>query len=189
MRAVRTCGGRTMANRWIEAVRERGELLVHAGPSFAGGPWAPTLGEAMRTLNGICAQLTLGVRLTECAVAAQATDGADVEVEAAWDHISYPSGKVVESRPFDGRGVEAVTACISVADLVQKAFVFVPAVPKGPESNRTVGPLVRLALLAHELLHAMGAEHTMDDIMKHEITWLPGANYTDDRVLVVTPDG
>jgi hypothetical protein len=82
-----------------------------------------------------------------------------------------------------------VSVSASGSGLIQKAFIFVPAVPKAPESNRTMGPGARLVLLAHEFLHAMGAKHSTDDIMQDKSQLQLGATYVEDRVWIMTPAG
>jgi hypothetical protein len=151
--------------RWYKPVQNRGSLTVSAGSSFKGGHWMPVLDKAMADFNQ---QISKILKLS--------ISKAEKEVNA---HIFLETET--------GNGIHGTTALtpmkIGGVDYIDKAGIRVPATPrvdpKDPKS-REVTAGVRLYILVHELIHAVGLsndEHATDDVFTKEALPVPKGTY------------
>jgi hypothetical protein len=159
-------------------------IIPRAG--FKGGLWGTALKGALETINQL--MTNNGVKLTLSK--AKEAKGALILVEAAGKQASFHYGGSTYSKAFDGNGLHGRTWTVADAktDLIEKAFVFVPATPRADPTNkksREAGAEVRCCILVHEFTHAAGLdndEHTLEDVFCYPAEIDVGKTAAGDRV-------
>lgn len=161
---------------WHKNVQRKNTLTYAVGPKF-GGQWAAVLDRAIVEFNQLMTKYAIKLSITK------------VE-QGRGPHI------LLDTEPGDGLHGRAPSQLkvINGKEYMDEVRVIVPATPridpKDPKS-REVGPGVRLTLLVHELIHAVGLsndEHTTDDVFSKKTLLIPKGNYlksgeqvTEDR--------
>lgn len=148
-----------------------------------GGHWAAVLDKAVAEFNRLMSQHKLDLSLSK------------VE-KGKGPHI------VLETRP--GHGIHGRTPMQTMklrgAEYLDFVTIQVPATPRiepGNPKAREVGPGVRLCLLVHELIHAVGLtndEHSSDDVFAARSILIPKGQYLKSKAqakedMVQPPDG
>lgn len=155
-----------MATPWIRAVQETGKLTVFITDSFRSAPaWGDTL--FTRTLdefNRLAALNLLGVRLVPSSTPpAHDSPGANIQLEVTsgpcdfFDHNGDPQQETLLIVPGEMHG-KTMKAGVPPIGKIGWAFVFVPLLPVLGKGQRPVGPGPKIAMLLHELLHAVGLD-------------------------------
>jgi hypothetical protein len=168
---------------WHKNVQRKGTLAYSVGAGLKGGHWATVLDKAIAEFNRLMSQHGLKLSLGK------------VE-EGMGPHV------VLETEPGNGihGSAPSQTKRINGVEYLDLVTVRVPATPrvdpKDPRS-REVGPGVRLYILVHELIHAVGLsndEHSADDVLAAKAVLVPKGNYLKSGAqaaedLVQPPDG
>ena len=155
-----------MPTPWVRAAQETGELTVFPTKAFLS---APAWGDALltRTLdefNRLAALNQLGVRLERTLFAPRLKGpGANVQIDVSagpcqfFDHDGATQQATLNTAPGEMHGFTAKDRVPPLMKIV-RAFVFVPIFPVLGRGLRGVGPGPKIALLLHELLHAVGLD-------------------------------
>ena len=148
-----------------------------------GGQWAPVVDKAIAEFNRQMSQH--GLKLTLSKV--EKGMGPHIVLE------TEPGSGLHGSAPSETKRINGILYLDTVT-------VRVPATPRINEKDprsREVGPGVRLCLLVHELIHAVGLdndEHTPDDVFAAKSVVVPKGHYLPSRKqatedVVQPPDG
>lgn len=145
---------------WIRSVRESGQLSVYKGGSLI-GDWSAAFDRAMDDLNALCRQQNLGVQLVQTTEPADPSGmgGANVQVEVGLSFSISGLGPSLTASVENGRA-HGSTAKYAVpqsgaSDLaIVRALVLCP--PSVSPEGRGGGVGVKLVVMAHELVHALG---------------------------------
>ena len=135
---------------WNDTVRQNREVRVFAGPSIHGGHWVGVIDKAITVINDELANKGDKVAIRKVAK--------ETDADAILD--TTPGTGLHGQTFLDPQGT----------GVTQKATIKVPATPRVSQRDpraREVGPDVRLYILAHELIHALGlsnAAHSKDDV-------------------------
>ena len=166
---------------WHKSVQQKGTLTYDV--RAMGGQWTAVLDKAIAEFNR---QMALhGVKLALAKVA-----------KGMGPHI------VLETQPGHGLhgSAPSQTKRINGVLYLDEVTVRVPATPRvNPDDpkSREVGPSVRLCLLVHELIHAVGLsneEHSPEDVFAGKSVVIPKGQYLKSgnqasEDLVQPPDG
>jgi hypothetical protein len=168
---------------WHKNVRRKGTLAYSAGAGLKGGHWATVLDKAIAEFNRLMSQHELKLSLGK------------VE-EGKGPHI------VLETQPGNGihGSAPSQTMRLNGVEYLDVVTIRVPATPRvdpNDPRSREVGPGVRLFILVHELIHAVGLsndEHSADDVFAAKSVLIPKGNYLKGGAqaaedLVQPPDG
>jgi hypothetical protein len=156
---------------WYKTVRGKGTLLVFPKSTFTSGRWSNALDEAMKILNQKLSEHELTLEFKK----------ADKEIDA---HI------VLEAEQGNGihGNADLSTMKMRGALYLDKITVRVPATPRIDPKNdkaREVGHAVRVYILVHELIHAVGLtndEHSKDDVFTKGAVLMVGATAAEDKI-------
>ncbi len=180
-----------MITPWIEEVRQRWQLRVHAHESMQCRAWRGLFDQALSEFNALSGAHGLGIALvsSEQPPATQGLGGADVMISAASGVISTPYDGLQQPTSFDGHSLHGLIRKVFSpgGQRMVKSFIYVPAEPFVPEPRRRlVGPGVRLVILVHELVHACGlsnVEHSgSGDLFQGFVNILQPGTPEQDRV-------
>jgi hypothetical protein len=164
---------------WNDTVRQNREVRVFVGPSIHGGHWVGIIDKAITAINDELSNK--GVKVAIRKVAKE--KDADATLDAT-------PGTGLHGQTFldpQGTGV------------TQRATIKVPATPRVSQRDpraREVGPDVRLYILTHELIHALGlsnAAHSKDDVFTRSPVLVQagvvvnGKGVTSDMVQALDP--
>lgn len=179
-----------MATQWIETVRSSRQLRVCADRSMQAAGWQGMFERALADFNQLARSKRLGVSVVahDDPPARSGLGGADVLVSTANGAISTDY-EGPNPGTLGGEGLHGLTRLFrrQPGDEIVKAFVYVPANPLGsaPQGRRSVGPGVRLVILAHELLHCCGLDnndHASTGLFQGVPSFEPGHEPDGDRI-------
>lgn len=165
---------------WHRNVQRKGTLTYAV--KAMGGQWAAVVDKAIAEFNRQMS--TIGLKLTVSKVE-----------KGMGPHIIF------ETEPGSGIHGSAPGQTVKINGVLylDTVTIRVPATPridpKDPRS-REVGPAVRMALLVHELIHAVGLsndEHSSDDVFAAKSVVIPKGQYLKNKQvaedMVQPPDG
>ena len=156
--------GQEMARRWIEEIRQRGQLSIFAVPNPI---WDNAFRRAFILFNLFAVVRDLGVILTPGTSPPNA-NGTGAEVQFS----TFPSNKFEEGHTdFSRRSGDP-------PDRVAIALITVPSNPQTVSLHpRPIGEEPKVHMVAHELIHACGlanSDHTPDSIADvFSDQWIP----------------
>jgi len=161
---------------WLDDVKKTGRLTLTLDDSADKAGWGNVFKNAIIEFNKLSSNLSLGVAYDKADNPAKAK----VEVRAANGAFEFglPPDIPMKTYKFDGSGLHGLckpvlTTVTDAARLEQfrmiKAYIYVPASPKGDSSSpRPVGDPIKLVIAVHEMVHACGLiddkEHSVDDL-------------------------
>lgn len=156
-----------MAMQWVKKINQAGELSYHLDPSLKGS-WPVAVKDAVKEFNGLSRQHKLGVLFAPTDEAPSERGGAAINIATGNGKVEFSYGGK-HSTSINGTGLQGLTQLVSVNDSIEKAFMFLPAMPmvNTPKGRRPIGVGVMKAIAVHELIHACGlhnSDHTEDDI-------------------------
>jgi hypothetical protein len=156
---------------WPKNVQRKGALTIAAGKSFKGGHWTTALDKAIATFNQLMSDKSIAVTISK----------AEKEINA---HIRLETA--------EGNGIHG-NADLNLINIGSKEYlgsitIRVPATPRiapNDAKSRQVGVGVRIYILVHEMIHAIGLtndEHSQDDVFSKAAVLKPGKTAGDDQV-------
>jgi hypothetical protein len=156
---------------WPKNVRSKGALTVAAAEDFKGGHWSTAFDKAISTFNQLMSDKGIGVTISK----------AEKEINA---HIRFVTEK--------GNGIhgntDLATMKLGSTEYLDRITVKVPATPRidpNDSKSREVGVGVRIYILVHEMIHAIGLtndEHSQDDVFTKAGALKAGKSAGDDQV-------
>jgi hypothetical protein len=156
---------------WPKNVQRKGALTIAAGESFKGGHWTTALDKAIATFNQLMSDKGIAVTISK----------AEKEINA---HIRLATEK--------GNGIhgnaDLTTTKMGSKEYLDRIIIKVPATPRiapNDAKSREVGVGVRIYILVHEMIHAIGLtndEHSKDDVFSKAAVLKPGKTAGDDQV-------
>jgi hypothetical protein len=168
---------------WHRNVQRKNTLTYAVGANFKGGHWTTVLDKAIAEFNRQMAQHGLKLSISK------------VE-KGMGPHI------LLETEPGNGihGSAPSQTKRINGVEYLDLVTIRVPATPRIEPNNprsREVGPGVRLYILVHELIHAVGLsndEHSADDVFAAKSVLISKGSYLKSKTqaaddLVQPPDG
>jgi hypothetical protein len=161
---------------------QRKNTLTYAVKAM-GGQWAPMVDKAIAEFNRQMSQHGLKLALSKV----EKGMGPHIVLE------TEPGSGLHGSAPSQTKRINGVT----YLDVVTVRVPATPRVDPDDSKSREVGPGVRLCLLVHELIHAVGlsnAEHSPDDVFAAKSVVIPKGQYLKSGTqaaedLVQPPDG
>ena len=138
--------------RWPERIRKRGDLRIFARPSFTGSVWAADLDQAIKLMNTMLSEKSIGLKFVR------------------WD---TESGADITADTYAGAGMHGKTALEPTGkgdrERIDWARLLLPATPKinADPKGIDVGAPVRMHILVHELVHCTGLtndEHAKSNV-------------------------
>jgi hypothetical protein len=148
--------------QWNDAVLRSGALMVFVGQGLRGTGWINIVDKAITELNRELSQHGISVEIRKAAKEADA--------QVLLDAVSGNELHAQSDLHVSGSRLERVTVRIPATPRVSK---------KDPKA-RLAGPSVRLYMLVHELIHALGltnAAHSRDDVFTKEPSVIQKGNY------------
>ena len=156
---------------WPKNVQRKGALTIAAAEDFKGGHWTTALDKAIATFNQLMSDRGIAVTISK----------AEKEINA---HIRFVTEK--------GNGIhgntDLATMKLGGKEYLDRITVRVPATPRiDPKDakSREVGVGVRIYILVHEMIHAIGLtndEHSKDDVFSEAGALKAGKTAGDDLV-------
>lgn len=156
---------------WPKNVQRKGALTIAADESFKGGHWTTALDKAIATFNQLMSDNSIAVTINK----------AEKEINA---HIRFETEK---GNGIHGNGALNTTK-MGGKEYLDRITIKVPATPRIAPSDaksREVGVGVRVYILVHEMIHAIGLtndEHSKDDVFSKAAVLKPGKTAGDDQV-------
>jgi predicted Zn-dependent protease with MMP-like domain len=155
---------------WPKNVQRKGALTIAADESFKGGHWNTALDKAIATFNQLMSDNGIKVTISK----------AEKEINA---HIRFETEK---GNGIHGNGVLTTTK-MGGNEYLDRIVIKVPATPRisNDAKSREVGVGVRIYILVHEMIHAIGLtndEHSKDDVFTKAAVLKPGKTAGDDQV-------
>jgi hypothetical protein len=161
---------------------QRKKTLTYAVKAM-GGQWAPMVDKAIAEFNRQMSQHGIKLALSKV----QKGMGPHIVLE------TQPGNGLHGSAPSETKRINGVL----YLDVVTVRVPATPRVNPDDPKSREVGPGVRLCLLVHELIHAVGldnGEHSPDDVFAAKSVVIPKGQYLQSRKqatedMVQPPDG
>jgi hypothetical protein len=178
-----------MATSWNEGVKRTRRLKVYADPTLKKGTWGSLIESCVREFNRLAKAHELGVALELSAdPPIPGGGGADVSVASANGQITFKYDGMEELIAFDGSRLHGRTRQVRRDDGMEKAYVFLPALPliNTPNGRRAVGPEIMKLIAVHEFVHACGltdAEHSTEDLFQGNPNVDYGRDASRDRAM------
>jgi hypothetical protein len=166
---------------WHKNVQRKSTLTYQV--KAMGGQWAAVLDKAIAEFNRQMSQHGLQLTLSKV----EKGMGPHIVLE------TEPGNGLHGSAPSQTKRINGVT----YLDVVTVRVPATPRIKPNDPKSREVGPGVRLCLLVHELIHAVGLsndEHSPDDVFAAKSVVIPKGDYLPSRKqaaedLVQPPDG
>ena len=171
-----------MATRWMDNIRNTGQLKIFPGGSITAGGWRSTFTAMIAEWNRQAAAGNFGITFVAATAApGSAAGGADVQLEAVNGPFTFAINGVTLSGTLSGSATSAETKLVmrefnqrppgggspTTVRRIENALIVVPARPMASSPRRPLGDGVKLCIGVHELVHAAGlsnADHGQDDI-------------------------
>jgi hypothetical protein len=156
---------------WPKNVRSKGTLTIAAAEDFKGGHWTTALDKAIATFNQLMSDKGIAVTISK----------AEKEINA---HIRFVTEK---GNGIHGNGALSTTK-LGGKEYLDHITIKVPATPRidpNDAKSREVGVGVRIYILVHEMIHAIGLtndEHSQDDVFSKAGALKAGKTAGDDLV-------
>jgi hypothetical protein len=156
---------------WSKAVQRKGTLTVAAAEDIKGGHWTTALDKAIATFNQLMSDKSIAVTISK----------AENEINA---HIRFMTEK---GNGIHGNG-NLSTMKLGGREYLDSVTIKVPATPRidpNDAKSREVGVAVRIYILVHEMIHAVGLtndEHSHDDVFSKAGLLKAGKTAGDDLV-------
>ena len=169
--------------KWPNSVRSTNRLGVYNNIQ---GRWAIIFRRGLSDTNRLLRHH--GVRIEFREVTDQNT--ANIVIASANGMATVQHGTQTRQIPIDGSRLHGRTYKVAPQNIIEKAFVVLPASPllNAPSGQRPTGARVMRAIMVHEYIHSIGLgdeDHSSDDVFIGYPDYLPGGNPEQDRLGVM----
>ena len=155
-----------MDSRWLRNIKSTRQLSIFPGSSLTAS-WAKVFSDALQEFNKLSSALSLGVTLTRgLTKPTPALTGANVHLEATDAAITFDSfvGQVTITIAGSGTAGRTKSPISPSIGRIGQSFICVPLAPQVLAPGgilREAGDPIKLVILVHEIIHALGLDdHT-----------------------------